>query len=183
MAKPAIQLHPAISLFEASPNARTLALNSDLYCEIAEFLYREADLMDRHEYQQWEYLWCDDALYWLPSNAEDINPDHAVSIIYEHRHQISDRVFRLTDKRMHSQAPKSRLMRVLSDIRVTLEADGNVIAQSNFVLGEMRNGQQDVLFGHSTHRLVQRDGNWAIRAKKVFLLNNDAPMRNVTYLL
>ncbi len=44
------------------------------YGEIAQFLYREARLADENDYDGWEALWTDDALYWVPSGGADVDP-------------------------------------------------------------------------------------------------------------
>ena len=45
---------------------------------IAQFLYREARLQDEHRFDEWEALWTDDALYWVPANGEDIDPERDI---------------------------------------------------------------------------------------------------------
>lgn len=158
-------------------------ISPELEREVERFLLHEADLMDGHHYQVWLDLWDEDALYWVPSNQEEVDPDREVSIIYDRRPQLEDRIFRMNGKHMHSQSPKSRLLRLVSNIAIT-ESDGDsVVVTSRFVLGEVRGNLSDSLFGRSTHRLVRRPGGWKIAIKKVFLLNNDAPMRNVTFLV
>ncbi|GGC44282.1 ring-hydroxylating dioxygenase subunit beta [Novosphingobium marinum] len=172
----------AIAAFTGSPTAVAVTHTSALYADVAAFIFREAELMDGHCYDEWFDLWAPEALYWVPSNSEDLDPDKSVSIIYERYDQLADRIFRLKDKRIHSQNPKSRLLRIVSNI--IAEADGeDVLVRSNFILGEVRSGHQEALFGRATYRLFRREGGWKIRAKKVYLLNNDAPMRNVTFLL
>lgn len=171
------------ALFPARDDGDVALRGAELFGQVEAFLYREAELMDSHAYDAWLELWDQEALYWVPSNSEDLDPNNSVSIIYERRHQLSDRVFRLNDKRMHSQSPKSRIIRVISNLTVRDLGNDTVVCSQNFVLGQIRGVQQETLFGRALHRLVRRDGDWRIRAKKVYLLNNDAPMRNVTFLL
>lgn len=155
----------------------------ELERQVERFLLHEADLMDGHRYQDWLELWDDEALYWVPSNAEDVDPDTMVSIIYDRRAQLEDRIFRMMGKHIHSQSPRSRLMRLVSNISIVEAGEDRVVATSRFVLGEIRGPRADSLFGRSTHTLVRRSGEWKIAVKKVFLLNNDVPMRNVTFLV
>ena len=42
--------------------------------EIAQFLFREARLMDEHRYEEWLTLWADDGVYWVPCGHEDTDP-------------------------------------------------------------------------------------------------------------
>ena len=39
--------------------------------EVEQFLYREARYADEADYDSWEALWTDDALYWVPVAATD----------------------------------------------------------------------------------------------------------------
>lgn len=40
---------------------------SDELARIEQFLYREARYADQHDYDAWEALWTDDALYSVPA--------------------------------------------------------------------------------------------------------------------
>lgn len=171
------------ALLASGAGTPSAVASPELEREVERFLLHEADLMDGHRYQEWLELWDEDALYWVPSNEEEVDPDREVSIIYDKRAQLEDRIFRMMGKHFHSQSPRSRLLRLVANIAI-VEADGeSVLATSRFVLGEIRGSRADSLFGRSTHKLVRRSGRWKIAMKKIFLLNNDAPMRNVTFLL
>ncbi len=150
---------------------------------VEEFLYLEAELMDSHQYDRWLELWDEEALYWVPCNADQIDPERQVSLIYEHRDQIEDRLFRLKGRHAHAQRPKSRLMRVVSNIRILAHDAHQVKVSSHFVLGEVRLDRQTVWIGRSLHTLVNRAGGFRMREKKVELLNNDSPMGNLTFLI
>ena len=38
--------------------------------QIEQFVYREARYADEHDYDGWEALWTDDALYWVPAGGD-----------------------------------------------------------------------------------------------------------------
>ena len=38
------------------------------------FLYLEARLADESDYDGWEALWTDDAIYWVPAGRADVGP-------------------------------------------------------------------------------------------------------------
>ncbi len=157
--------------------------NSQLLRAVEEFLYDEAELMDSHQYDRWFELWDAEALYWVPCNADEIDPDRKVSLIYEHRDQIEDRLFRLKGRHAHAQKPKSRLVRVISNVRIIDHDSETVKARSNFVLGEVRLDRQTVWMGRSFHTLLPQPDGFKIREKKVVLLNNDSPIGNLTFLI
>ncbi|MGH7966055.1 MAG: aromatic-ring-hydroxylating dioxygenase subunit beta [Candidatus Binatia bacterium] len=151
--------------------------------QIEDFLYREARLMDEHAYDEWLSLWTDDALYWVPSNHDDSDPMREVSIIYDNRVGLENRTTRLKSGTAHAQDPKSRLRRIISNVEVHEEANGEVTVSSNFLLGEIRRSKQDVFLGRTIHRLRPEGGSFKIAYKKVLLLNNDEVIDNLTFLI
>ena len=48
------------------------ALDIDLLKEVEQFVYREARFQDDHEYDAWEALWTDDAIYWVPGHSDTL---------------------------------------------------------------------------------------------------------------
>lgn len=151
--------------------------------EIENFLYREARLMDEHRYEEWLSLWTDDALYWIPCNEDDIDPTRHVSIIYDNRERLEDRIERLKSTTAHAQDPKSRMRRVVSNIEIEEGENGEVTVYSNFNLTELRRGQQDTFAGRTIHTLRRENGTFRIARKKVLLVNNDDVIDNLTFLV
>ncbi|MBF6571431.1 MAG: aromatic-ring-hydroxylating dioxygenase subunit beta [Candidatus Binataceae bacterium] len=157
--------------------------NLELLKAVEQFLYSEAEYMDSHQYDRWFELWDEQALYWVPCNADEADPNSNVALIYENRDKIEDRLFRLKGRHAHAQNPRSRLMRVVSNVRIAQADAGKVVVTSQFVLGEVRLDRQTVWIGRSQHTLLQTANGFKIREKKVLLLNNDSPMGNLTFLI
>src|SRR5688572_20547156 len=103
--------------------------------EIEQLLYREARLMDEGRYDEWLSLWTDDALYWVPCNHDDIDPMRDVSLIYDDRVRLGERVDRLKSGSVLAQQPKPRMRRVVSNIEVAAREGGEAVVHSNFMLG------------------------------------------------
>ena len=150
---------------------------------VEQFLYHEAQLMDEHRYDEWLALWTEPALYWVPSNRDEIDPRREVSLIYDDWVRLQLRIARLKSGFAHAQEPKSRMRRLLSNIEIEEASDGEVIAQSNFLLAELRRGKQDLFAGRSTHHLHPHDASFKLRSTKVLLINNDEPIDNLTFLI
>lgn len=151
--------------------------------ELEVFLYQEARMMDQHQFDDWFALWDKECLYWVPCNKDDVNPERELSIIYEQHDQIRERVRRLGSKFAHAQQPKSRLIRVVSNIEIEIADEQTIVGTSTFVLGEVRQDRQTVWFGRNHHTLIRTEKGLRIRRKKVFILNSDTPMPNMTFLI
>ena len=148
------------------------------------FLYHEARLMDNHRYDDWLALWAEDGqvTYWVPCNGDDIDPKVNVSIIYDTRTQLRNRITRLRETLwLREQAP--RLSRVVSNVEVEEETAAEVTVSSNFILAQLHRHNQYLWAGTSIHKLVFTGESFRIRSKKVLLLNNDEPMPNLMFLI
>ena len=149
---------------------------------VAEFLYHEADLLDSRRYEDWLELYTEDAVYWIPQGDEP-DPVHHVSIAYDDRRRLHERVLRLASGFAFSQDPPSRTCHVVGNVRVAGEIDGDLDVRSNLVLAEMRRGLQSVYAGQVTHRLVPTGESFMVRRKTIRLINSDVPLSNLTFLL
>jgi 3-phenylpropionate/cinnamic acid dioxygenase small subunit len=150
---------------------------------VESFLYKEARLMDAHRYTDWLALFEDDALYWVPSNHDEIDPTREVSIAYADRETLGLQVARLASGRAYTQDPPSRLCRIVSNIEVEPAEGGEVIAHSVFHLSETRAGKQRTIAGRAIHRLRLRESELRIVSKKVELQANDEVVGDLTFLL
>ena len=151
--------------------------------EIEQLLYREARLMDEGRYDEWLSLWTDDAIYWVPCNHDDIDPMREVSLIYDDRVRLGERVDRLKSGSVLAQEPKPRMRRVVSNIEVGARESGETIVQSNFMLGIARPTGQQVWIGRSIHRLRGGADGLKIAHKKVLLINSDMEMPLLQFLV
>ena len=162
---------------------QTPEVSLELQRAVEQFLYLEASCMDEHRYDEWLALCAEEVLYWIPCNDDDIDPKRNVSIIYDRRPQIEDRVFRLKGRHAFAQQPRTRLLRVVSNVVITGATADTVTATSHFTLGDLRPAQEVHWYGKNRHVLNRAGNNFRIREKKVLLLNNDYPMGNMTFLM
>lgn len=152
--------------------------------EIEQFLFREARLADEGDYDGWESLWTDDGVYWIPANGDDIDPDRQMSIVYDNRSRIALRVRQLKHDKRHSQNPRSRLRRLLSNIEILATDDGaDVVVGANFLVYESRDRGTTIWGGRNEYRLRQVDGQWRMARKKVMLVDNDRPLSTLAFLV
>jgi 3-phenylpropionate/cinnamic acid dioxygenase small subunit len=157
---------------------------ADVRREVEDFIFHEAELADSHRYDDWYALWTEDALYWVPANEDDFDPARHVSIIYEDLEKIETRLFRLKGKRAHAQQPRSRLARVVSNIRLEpADKPDELVAMANFVLGDVRLNRQEIWMGRVRYVLRRVDGRLRMVQKKVMLLGNDMPVGNLTFIV
>jgi len=151
--------------------------------DIEQFLFREARLMDEHRYEEWLSLWADDAVYWVPCGHEDTDPLRQVSIIYDNRTKLGDRVARLQSGSVMAQDPKPRMRRVISNVAIESSSGVETTVGSNFILVQARNNEQLIWCGRSTYKLRAEGGGLKIAHKKVLLVNSEQEMPVLQFLI
>lgn len=150
---------------------------------VEQFLYREARLADEHRYDDWEALWTDDALYWVPAGSDDADPTTRMSVVHDNRNRISTRVKQFNTGRRHSQNPTSRLRRVVSNVEIIENAGPDLTVEANFVLVESRERGKEIWAGRYTYRLRMVDGDLKMSYKKVALVDNARVLPTMSFLI
>ena len=151
------------------------------------FLYEEARLADEARYAEWLALWTDDAVYWVPATTDPgAQPDTQISHVYDNRARLETRIKLLQTGVRYSQAPASRMRRLISNIEVSEVPGGELEAGSNFILGELAIQAGPELHwwvGRTTHRLRRVDGALRMSRKTVMLINAAEPLPNLAFLI
>lgn len=155
--------------------------------EVEQFLFREARYADESDYDSWEALWTDDALYWVPANG-DIDPNVEMSVIFDNRSRISTRLKQARTGRRYAAAPVSNLRRLLSNIEFLdgrANPDGGVDLEvgANFVVVESRARGNHLWGGRVTYRLRKTKDGLKLAYKKVVLVDNDKPIPTLGFLI
>jgi 3-phenylpropionate/cinnamic acid dioxygenase small subunit len=151
--------------------------------EIEEFLYLEARYADESDYDAWESLWTDDAIYWVPANDPDGDPHTTVSVIFDNRRRITTRLNQLRTGKRYAQVPTSRLRRLISNIEIISDSPTEVEVAANFLVFEARDRHNQLWGGRTTYRLRRVDGELRLAYKKVVLVNLDQPLPTLGFLI
>jgi benzoate/toluate 1,2-dioxygenase subunit beta len=154
---------------------------------VVAFVYREARLADEARYAEWLTLWTDDAVYWVPATTDPAaRPDTHLSHIYDNRARLDTRITLLQTGQRYSQEPASLMRRVVSNVEVAEADDGELVAESNFILAELSIQARHELHwwaGRTIHRLRRGDGELRMSQKKVVLVNAAEPLPNLAFLI
>ena len=151
---------------------------------VAAFLYLEARLADEHRYREWLELWKEgETLYWVPCNADDIDPRRHVSIIYDDHDRLVQRVERLQSGSVLAQQPLPKMRRLISNIEFETRTPAELVIASNFILATARAGRQELWTGRAIHRLHLHADSLRIAAKTVLLNNSDQELPLLQFLI
>lgn len=158
-------------------------LPADLLRSVEQFVYREARLCDEHRYAEWEALWTDDAVYWVPANGDDTDPTRRMSVLFDNRARIATRIRQLESGRRHAQSPPSRLSRIVGSVELVDDDGTDVEVSSTFVLHESRTRGLTTWAGRVDHVLRRDGGQLRMARKTVRLVDNDQPLFTLAFLI
>lgn len=156
--------------------------------EVEQFVFREARYADESDYDAWEALWTDDALYWVPANGADVDPTQQMSVICDNRSRIATRLKQARTGKRYAAAPQSNLRRILSNIEFLggrTNPDGGLDLEvgANFLLLESRDRGTHLWGGRVTYRLRRDDTGLRLAYKKVVLVDSDKPLPTLGFLI
>lgn len=160
---------------------------------VERLLFLEARLLDERRYEEWDELFTDDGVYWLPIAEEGREPDphENVSIVYDDAFRRRERIFRTLHTPVLDQNPPSRTVHAVSNVEVEPGAEGEVLVRCVQLIAEMRPGgpgqvglgKPRVFAARCEYRLREVEGDLRIALKKVVLLESDRPLYNLTFII
>jgi len=146
--------------------------------ECRRLLEREARLLDEARFEEWLALYAEQCIVWVPAAERPGDPRREVTVFFDDRQRLQDRIFRLRTGKAWSQVPPSRTVRMVSNVEVFRAAE-RLMVRSNLLLTEFRAGETRTLAAWCAHRLA----SGKIEAKQMNLLERDQSLRNPSILL
>jgi benzoate/toluate 1,2-dioxygenase beta subunit len=146
---------------------------------------KEARLLDQLRFDEWLAMYAPECIYWVPGTPQAGDPRREISISFDDRRRMEDRIYRLRTGYAWSQAPKSRTVRMISNVEVFATAESTVrMVRSNFLISEFRVDGTRSLSGWCGHRVAQKgDRRWDIEVRQVNLIDCDQNLRNPSIVL
>jgi 3-phenylpropionate/cinnamic acid dioxygenase small subunit len=152
--------------------------------EFRRLLEREARFLDQLRYADWLALYTAECIYWVPSTPQAGDPRREISVMFDDRRRLEDRVYRLHTGFAWSQAPASRTVRLVTNVEVFMTgSDETRMLRANFLISEFWGDETRVLTGWAGYWVVRQSGGWKIKAKQVNLIDCDQCIRNPSIIL
>ncbi|MEL0082408.1 MAG: 3-phenylpropionate/cinnamic acid dioxygenase subunit beta [Gammaproteobacteria bacterium] len=157
------------------------AIDPALQQEIEQFLYREAQLLDEREFDQWLALMSDDVHYYMPTRynpmkraaGEEFSAPDQAALFDEDKQNLTIRVKRLHTGLAWAEEPPSRTRHMVSNVQIHPTADGAEFeVDCNFMLYRNRLERDVDLFVGARRDLLRKradDGGWQIARRYIAL--------------
>ncbi len=148
------------------------------------FLYREASLLDRPDLDSWMQLFTEDGTYWMPASEDQPDPLNHISHMYDDRVMMEIRRRNFVHPRASSKDSPVRASHLLGNIQLAGNTEqGDLKVTANFHVVMWYRDEQRIYAGTSEHHLVATAEGFAIRHKRVNLINPDAPQKSLIIYL
>ena len=143
----------------------------ELRVRVEDFLIQEAALLDEWRLEEWHKLFTGDCRYLVPNLTGDpyAPPSETLYLIADDSHHLSERVKRLGKKTAHSEQPRSRTRRLISNVRILENAQEHLKVQSGFTTYRTSQGITDTYFGRHEYLLNPKGDSWLIEEKRTML--------------
>ena len=151
--------------------------------EAEQLLFREARLLDEHRLDEWLDLFTEDATYWVPLEHGQKDPWNTSSIIFDDRTMLEIRVRQYRHPRAHARLPLARTCHQVGNVMLLDAGAGAARVGSSLVLIEYRKERQRVFGASVEHRLRRTPAGLRIAAKRVDLVNSEAELDGIAFLL
>src|ERR1700716_2045602 len=86
--------------------------------EFRRLLEREARLLDQLLYDDWLALYAPECIYWVPSTPNAGDPRREISVMFDDRRRLGDRLHPFRTGYAWSQAPAPRTGRLVTNVEV-----------------------------------------------------------------
>lgn len=168
-------------------------MNFELRCEVEDFLFHEADLLDDRCFEQWLELLTDDIRYWMPVRhnpqskgpvaAELAAPD-ACYYFNDTKETLAIRVQRLQLDNAWAEQPPSRTRHLITNVRIRGAHGREYDVHSNFLAHRTRLEQdKDIFVGKREDRIRRVEGGLRLCRRTIILDEATLGAKNISILL
>ena len=166
----------------------------DLMREIEDFFFKEADLLDEREYDQWLDLLTEDIVYWMPmrknvsyaNRNRDTTEENDLAWFHDDKDTLRKRVKQIQTGIHWADEPISRVSHVITNIRLTepissLAEGERTTTKCRFIVYRNRvEDETDLFMGRREDTLTRLDGGLKIARRKIILDQSVLLAKNLT---
>jgi 3-phenylpropionate/cinnamic acid dioxygenase small subunit len=167
-----------------------------LQAEVAEFLYREAELIDERRFREWLDLLAEDLVYFMPQRRNVKFGEHAarentrlgkgISWFEEDKWTLGKRVEQIETGVHYAEEPLSRVCHLIGNVRIaaaspSLDDPREVTVNSRFLVYQSRVEYENYTFVGKRTDVLRREGDdWRVARREIILEQNVLLAKNLS---
>ena len=160
--------------------------------QIEDFVYHEAELLDRWKLDEWLALYTSDCQYQIgptgKADAAELSPETSLFLVADNRFRLEQRVIRLKKPSAHAEYPHSRTRHLYNNVRILEDSGDLVKATVNFATFRTAKQQVQIYQGQIAYTFkaggTLQDRSFQVAYKRATLdLDSLVPQGKITIIL
>ena len=162
---------------------RNALFSQQTFARAIEFIWREADMLDRRDYRAWLDLWDASGFYVVPIDPQATDFAATLNYAYDDQHMRELRVQRMTSGYSASASDAARTVRTVSRFTLTSDAADVVEVKSAQVIVAYKRGASTIFAADLTHKISFASGEPRLVEKVIRLIDSTEALSAIGFLL
>ncbi|WP_216897527.1 aromatic-ring-hydroxylating dioxygenase subunit beta [Nocardia alni] len=171
---------------EAATATEPISTTDPRVARAIELAWREAELLDRKQYERWNELYTEDGIYVVPIDPGTDDFAAGLNMIYDDARMRGMRVTRMTEGYAMSAVDSARTVRTVSRFVPESVSDDEVVLRSAQILIAFKRDRHDIWAADLVHRIKLCDNGAEgdqIVLKVIRLVDSDSAVPAAGFLL
>ena len=164
-------------------DATNALLMQPVFAEAVQFIWREAEILDRKDYRAWLDLWSPKGFYVVPIDPLATDFADTLNYVYDDETMRALRVQRLSSGYSPSVTDAARTVRTVSRFTMSSDSADTVDVRSAQVVVAYKRGVSALFAADVEHRIDLSGGEPRIVQKVVRLIDSTDALNAIGFLL
>jgi 3-phenylpropionate/cinnamic acid dioxygenase small subunit len=162
---------------------RNALFSQQTFARAIEFIWREAEMLDRRDYRAWLDLWDASGFYVVPIDPQATDFAATLNYAYDDQHMRELRVQRMVSGYSASASDAARTVRTVSRFTLTSDAADVVEVKSAQVIVAYKRGMSTIFAADLTHKISFATGEPRLVEKVIRLIDSTEALSTIGFLL
>ncbi|AXE98307.1 aromatic-ring-hydroxylating dioxygenase subunit beta [Paraburkholderia hospita] len=162
---------------------RNALFSQQTFARAIEFIWREAEMLDRRDYRAWLELWDASGFYVVPIDPQATDFAATLNYAYDDQHMRELRVQRMVSGYSASASDAARTVRTVSRFTLTSNAADVVEVKSAQVIVAYKRGASTIFAADLTHKISFATGEPRLVEKVIRLIDSTEALSAIGFLL
>ena len=171
----------------------SLSRQLETQLQVQDFLFQEAELLDRRRFREWLDLLAEDltykvpvrqTVYWKTLEEEFDDLEHGMQYFDDTKETMTTRVAKLETNTAWAEVPPSRTRRLITNVRVKSDDGATLSVESYFYVYKSRlEATEDVYIGERRDVLRRAGDSFQIVSRLIHLDQTVLQVKNISIFL
>lgn len=162
---------------------RNALFSQQTFARAIEFIWREAELLDRRDYRAWLDMWDTSGFYVVPIDPDTNDYAATLNYAYDDHDMREKRVQRMTSGYSASASDAARTVRTVSRFTLSSDSADIVEVKSAQVIIAYKRGISTIFAADLTHRISMANGEPRLVEKVIRLIDSTEALSAIGFLL